>query len=79
MIGEENREYRSVRQAAKELGITRQGVDYLIRVGDITTEYVDNFYLIPRSEISRLQKEKTYKIIIVNNTQKVAELIYEAD
>lgn len=24
-------------------------------------------------------KEKTYKIIIVNNTQKVAELIYEAD
>jgi excisionase family DNA binding protein len=50
--------FKTVDQAARELGVTKGKVMSWIRLGQIKAEMVGKFYLIPIKEIEKRKKAK---------------------
>ena len=49
-------EYLSTAEAAKKLGLTRQGVAYLIKRKVINTQRIGRYQVISKEEIARVAK-----------------------
>lgn len=59
MYGKRLEGYLSVTEAAEQLGVTRQGILYLINKGQMApVRYVGEHYLIPEETIARLIQER---------------------
>lgn len=58
MYGSKLTGYKSLSEAARELGVTKMGVVKMFRRGELSPEYIGNTYIIPDSELDRFVKDR---------------------
>ncbi len=51
-------DYMTIRQAAEELGLSRERVQKILQLGEMKFEKFGNQNVIPSSEVARLRRER---------------------